>query len=286
MGVNWAKVKPGDIINGYRFMGTNAAAEHADQTKWAPLTGDEFLKTLAPADAAQVRALADGRMQFPGSFALRSPYWTTRLEQVSQYDPSFDAVNYGARAKTRGDFTAGKAAQNIRSLNTAIGHLGRLNDLIEGTAGHSGFPGATLVNAGVNAIEKSMGDPGVTNYEQAASALGSELTTTFRGGMGAEQDVTRWISQLDPNLSTEQKKEAVKNIADLLRSRVEALTDQYRVGMGRSSDLPPGLNPKALALFQKLSGQAGPTGQTPSVPQGIDPKLWQHMTPEERALWQ
>jgi hypothetical protein len=23
-----------------------------------------------------------------------------------------------------------------------------------------------------------------------------------------------------------------------------------------------------------------------SAPQGVDPSLWQHMTPEERALWQ
>lgn len=41
----------------------------------------------------------------------------------------------------------------------------------------------------------------------------------------------------------------------------------------------PGAGPKRFDLSQKDAG-----GQ--SVPSGIDPKLWQHLTPEERALWQ
>jgi hypothetical protein len=92
------------------------------------VNGQDFLKTLNPTTAQQVKALAEGRMQFPAGFALKSPYWQNMLSAVSQYDPSFDAINYNARAKTRSDFTSGKAAQTINALNTVACHEGDLSD--------------------------------------------------------------------------------------------------------------------------------------------------------------
>jgi hypothetical protein len=59
-------------------------------------------------DAAQVKALAEGRMAFPTGTALKSAYWQDMLQKVAQFDPSFDAVNYNARAGTRKAFTSGK----------------------------------------------------------------------------------------------------------------------------------------------------------------------------------
>src|SRR6185295_7064011 len=73
----------------------------------ADLHGDEFLKTIPAQIGRQVKALAEGRQQFPASFALKSRYWQQMIGLVSQYDPSFDAVNYNARSKTRNAFTAG-----------------------------------------------------------------------------------------------------------------------------------------------------------------------------------
>ena len=90
------------------------------------LSGEDYLKTLPKPQADQVKALAEGRMQIPGGFALKTPYWQQMMTHVSQYDPNFDTVNYNARAATRKDFTSGKSAQNITSFNTAIGHLDHL----------------------------------------------------------------------------------------------------------------------------------------------------------------
>jgi hypothetical protein len=55
--------------------------------------GPAFLQTLSPPDAELVKALAEGRLAFPGGFALKAPWWQQKLEQVAQYDPSFDATN-------------------------------------------------------------------------------------------------------------------------------------------------------------------------------------------------
>jgi len=223
-------------------------------------SGDEFLAKLPPNIGSQVKALADGRMAFPGGMALKTPYWQQMLQAVSQYDPNFDAVNYNARAKTRSDFTSGKNAQNIKSLNTAIGHLGTLDSQIGATASHGLTPLNYLQNAGAELT----GSAGPTQFKQTATALASELTQVFRGSGGAEADVKRYLSELNPNASLEQKKAAINNIVDLLQSRLAAIGDQYNQGMGKTEDPLTLLNPKAQNVIKGLA--ASPT--QPTAPHG------------------
>jgi hypothetical protein len=224
------------------------------------LTGPDFLAKLRPADAATVKALASGRMAFPSGAALKSPYWQNMLNSVAHYDPEFDAINYQSRASTRKDFTSGKSSQNIKALNTALGHVGQLYDQIGGTASHGGFPLATTVNAIQNAYERSAGDSGVTKYDQTAGAVSSELTQVFRGSGGAEADVKRYLGELSSNASEEQKKEAIKNIAGLLNSRLQAIGDQYQKGMGTSAEPLKILDDHAQQVLGNIMGTGGPSG--------------------------
>jgi hypothetical protein len=245
--------------DGTSTFGTGAASN---------LSGDAFLGTLPPAQQAQVKALADGRMQFPGGFALKSPYWQQMLSAVSQYDPSFDGVNFNARASTRKDFTSGKSAQNIKSLNTAIGHLGALDSQIGGTASHSFTP----LNAAENYLSSTLGgDAGPTRFSQTAGALASELTAVFRGSGGAEADVKRYLAELNPNASLEQKKAAVQNITELLSSRLAAIGDQYNKGLGRTEDPLSLLDPKAAGVLQRIQGGSGDTAANASAQTGNAP---------------
>lgn len=218
-----------------------------------PVTGDAFLKTLPLPLAAQVKAMSEGRQQLPSSFVLKTPYGQALMGALARYDPDgYDYVSAGSRYATRKDFTSGKAAQNIRALNTAIGHLGTLNQQIPGTASHGGFPLATAVNWAENEILKSAGDPGITNFDQTRGALASELTQVFRGSGGAEADIARELEHLSPNASEAQKRASVKNIAELLNSRLEALGDQYKQGMGVAKDPLELLHPKAKKSFLDL----------------------------------
>jgi len=195
----WVSDGKGNLINrdtGDRKVDPTSPGAGGSPTGNTALSGEPYLQTLPAARAAQVKAMLDGRMAFPTAFALKTPYWQSMIADAAQVDPTFDAVNFAARVKTRQDFTSGKNAQNIKALNTAIGHLGRLDSQIPGTSGLSGFPGATLVNQGVNMFNRSSGDPGVTNFDQTASALATELTAVFRGTGGAEADVKRYLDQL------------------------------------------------------------------------------------------
>lgn len=219
------------------------------------LTGPDYLKHMPHAKAAQVQALVEGRMAFPTGRAAASPYWQEMLSAAAHVDPSFDAVNYNARNAVRKDFTSGKSAQNIKALNTAIGHLGQLNDQIDGTASHGGLPGATAVNAVQNFLAQSSGDSGITNFRQTAGALSGELTQVYRQSGGAEADIQRYLSELSPNASREQKQAAVKNMLGLLKSRLDALNDQYVKGMGTDKYQLPILDDHA----KKVIGAVDPT---------------------------
>jgi hypothetical protein len=215
------------------------------------LTGADYLKSLPSDVAAQVRALAEGRQAFPTGKAASSPYWQQRMAAVAQFDPEFDTINYNARNATRKDFTSGKSSANIKALNTAIGHLGQLGDQIGGTYSYGGFPGAQTVNHIGNALARSSGSSGITKFEQTAGALAGELTQVYRQSGGAEADIQRYLTELDSGQSLEQKKAAVANMAGLLKSRLDAINDQYVKGMGTTAQPLQVLDPHAVDTLKK-----------------------------------
>lgn len=260
---------------GYRFKGSNLEpipGGPADPNKDAPtvgaspVSGPDYLKQLDAGTANMVKALAEGRKAFPAGAALRAPYWQEMLAHVSNYDPGFDEVNYTSRSATRRDFTSGKAANNIRALNTAIGHLGHLSEQVDGTASHS----LTPVNALENTALRLTGNPGPTNFDATVSALAGELTAVYRGSGGAEADIQRYVQQLSPNASKAQKVGTIRNIVGLLKSRLDALNDQYRQGMGTTAQQLQLLDPQAQLIVNHLGGfdAAGAPGNGPPPPGG------------------
>ncbi len=218
----------------------------------ANVHGDDYLKAINPIQAQEVKALAEGRMQFPAGAALRSPYWQGLLRDVGQFDPSFDAVNYNARAATRKDFTSGKSAQNITSFNTAIGHIGRLADSAEKLSNRS-FP---AWNSLANLASSQVGKPEVNNFNVSKQAVIDELTRSFRGSGGSQTEINEWSKRLDASQSPEQLRGAVKEAVGLLRSRIDAVGEQVPARHGH--DQGPGR--AALAGGAEDAGEAGGAG--------------------------
>jgi hypothetical protein len=194
------------------------------------LFGPDYLKTLSQSDQNMVKALSEGRLAFPQGAALRAPFWQEKLSQVAQFDPTFDATDFNARAKGRANAISGKLGQSNNALNTALGHAGTLYEQIGGTASHGGFPFATTVNAVQNAYEKGRGEAGITNFTDTASKLADEMEAVYRNGGGAEQGVVRQLKNLDPNMSLEQKQGVIKNAMELLASKMAANISQYNFG--------------------------------------------------------
>jgi hypothetical protein len=260
-------------------------AKHPKTAAAGTVFGPDYLKTLPGPDQELVKALAEGRLAFPGGFALKAPWWQQKLEQVAQYDPSFDATNFNNRAKARAALLTGKMGGSANALNTAIGHLGLLSQQIGGTASHDFVP----LNAIENAAAQTFGSSGVTNFKDTAKKLADELESVYRNGGGTEQGVMRQLSSLNPNASLEQKQGIIKNALELLASKQAANLYQYGLAGGKPAvDLldpaarkvldqfpdirdkyfgqsDPALTPAATALIQQNGGT--PPSAPPDTPQ-------------------
>lgn len=216
------------------------------------LRGEDYLKALPASRAAMIKGYAEGRIAFPGSFSLRSPFWQKMVADITQYDPSFDAVNYNSRSRTRTSFTSGKDAQNITAFNTAIGHLGSMLNAGEKLDNFGGV--LTLANPLRNVMLSASGDPRVKEFNVAAQAVASELTRAFRGTGGSLTEIQDWKKYLDAAGSPEQIRGAIKMGVDLLASRINAVGEQYRRGMGTTADVTELLTPAAKKTLQALPG--------------------------------
>jgi hypothetical protein len=200
-----------------------------------------------------IKALAEGRQAFPVGRALGSPQLQGLIRQVAQYDPSFDAVNYQSRAKVRENFTSGSAAQQINSLNTAIGHLKELSAATD-ALGNTSIP---YLNTAKNYLAQQAGSSAPTNFDAVANKVAQETTRVWRGTGGSEADIKADRDILTRNNSPEQIHGAISEIGHLFESKLQALQDQYRQGMGISDIkmLTPESRSTLDLLEQRASGQ-------------------------------
>lgn len=230
-------------------------------------TGDAFLQTLDKPVADQVKALADGRMAFPSGFALKSPYWQHMIQAVSQYDPSFDAINYNARGKTRNDFTSGKSATQINAMNTVIGHLKSLSDSADGLNNTRFVP----LNTYVNMAESAIGDPRYKQFDTTKKAVVDELTRVWRGNGGSEGDIKTWSDQINSANSPAQLHGVINQIGELLESKINAMGEQYKQGMGTAGNPIQLVTPQAGQVLKVLHNRAAGTKDSSSNGAGLPP---------------
>lgn len=223
------------------------------------LSGDDLLGSLPKPTADQIKALAEGRMQFPSGMALKTPYWQQMLSNVAQYDPQFDAINYNARAKTRADAVSGVLAKTNNALNTGIGHLTQLSDAVGGLNNTS----SQTVNAVKNAISKEFGGTGVTDYKSVVDRVAPEITKIWRGTGGSEKDIERDIETLSSSNTPEQLHSAINNIAELMKSKLDANASQYQQGMGTAAKNTQFITPQAAKQLETLAARKGGNSAAP-----------------------
>lgn len=234
----------GQVVNGYQFSG----GDPNDQASWKMLSGDAFMKTLAPQDSTMVKAMTEGRLQ-PPSFALRSPYWQEKLQQAAQYEPGFDFTTWGRRAATAKDFGSGKSAQNLTSLSQVMHHMDTLHDAMIALHNHDFTP----ENWAGNVWEPIAGDPRVNNFNVARDAVANELTRVFRGTGGNESDIQSWKQNFSPNASPAQMSGAIKQAMGLINGRIDALQNQYQRGMSTKANVTDFMSPESKSIYQRFS---------------------------------
>jgi hypothetical protein len=196
---------------------------------------------------------------------MRSPQGQRLMRDVAQYEPGFDLTTWKHRNDTANDFSKGKMADNVRSLKTTIGHYDTLLDKVDGLHNTS-FP---LINAGANAFNENIYDPNgvVKGFDTARNAVANELMKVFRNTGGSVTEVKDWERTLDAASTPAQFNEAISTGLHLLRSRLDAVGEQYAQGMGKLKngfDPMELLGPENAARLARIEQRLG--GRAPAAP--------------------
>ena len=227
----------------------NSALE-PNQAALSGVSGKDYLSMLPASEANIIKALDEGKMNPPSSFALKSPYWQKIYNDWAQYNPNLDAVNYGSRYSTRRDFTSGASAKNLNALNTAIGHLGQLSNAVK-ELNNGNF---TPWNAFANYLSQKAGKPAVTNFDTTKQAVANEMMRVFRQAGASDAEIQEWAKPISSSNSPDQLNGAIRTAANLLQSRIEALNNTYNRGMGTANvdTLSAFISPHARQVLDSL----------------------------------
>lgn len=216
-------------------------------------TGDEFLATLPPGLAAQLKAV--GTYRQPAPAGRTSPTGIKFMSLVNQAYPSFDASQYGAKTKARNDFTTGKNGNTVRSLNVAVQHLDQLGQLSDAMANGN----MQLVNRVGNFIASQTGNPAPTNFNAAKQLVGDEIVKAIVGAGGGVSDREEAAHNISSASSPAQLAGVIKTYQGLLSGQLVGLRQQYHKSTGLD-DFEDFLAPETRA---KLEAHGMATGGAP-----------------------
>jgi len=241
-------------------VGPQGQQQGQSQQNVSDLHGADFLATLDPQMAGQVKAIVEGRAPYPAGMLLKTPYGQRLATYVTQADPSFETGNATTRTKLRNEFSTGgpsSPAFAITAGNTAIGHLGELSDAAEGL-NNSSIPTVNgVVNWGAQALG---GGTNVTRFNNILGRFAEEATKFYRGTGGTEADVQRDIANLNSAQSPAQLRTAIAAQARLMQSKIDALQDRWRTGMGPNVPDFPIVTPHSRESMDRITLRGANSG--------------------------
>lgn len=212
---------------------------------------EEILAQLDPPTRELIVGITNYKLSPARVTSIRGGRRERIIGLAMMYDPSFDMSQYPARQKLRADFTSGKGAANLRSLNTAIGHLdslGRSADKLDNSP-------IQLWNKIANFTLAQTGDPRIVEFNNTANAVAGEMATIFKNTSGTDQEIKAWREQLSSSQSPEQIHGAINQLIELMASRMEALAGQWQSGMGKPKDFRF-LNDKSEKILREFGAGA------------------------------
>jgi hypothetical protein len=221
-------------------------------------TGDRKIDPTASADAVAnpdlVKAIIDGRAPAPtANRAATDPKWQAAMAEAMAQDPTLDAANYGKRVKTLADFATGAAAKTKTALNTALGHAGDLDGQIDALH-NSGIQPLNVVG---NAVGTRISDDrraAINTFNLTKEALMHEAMKVFSGSAGSLTEFEQLANTLEANDGPKSQHAVVRKLVGLLASKMDALGEQYKTGMGKELDQSQIMSPHAQDVFAKISG--------------------------------
>lgn len=260
---------------------------------------DDPYSGVPPAMRGNVKQMVEGRAPVPAGAAMRNPQIMEMMRHANTVDPEFDASKWSARKVFRDGLA--KTAPNSpggqrNAINTMAGHLAEVSDSLAGL--HNWDLGVRPLTQGANYLRGMTTEQSakVTALLNNLAKFGAEETKFYAGAPGTGHERQSAHETYDPNKSPQEHAAALLSSLGLFKDKASILDRQKNEIFGKhGSDLAI-LSPEAEQAFERVRANADRLiGKRPAkqeaaqaipAPAGIDPKLWNVMTPQERALWQ
>lgn len=207
-----------------------------------------------------VQQILDYRAQLPPA-GRNNPTNTAIRYWVNALDPQHDDSTFPARNKMMTGMTSGKEGQQINAVNTALGHVGVLNDAIDGLQNHD----TKILNDVGNRLGIQFGSKSgdaTAMFNTIVHRVGPELAAAYIQGGGGEGERGTTAADFDASLAPSILHGNTAITAKLLRSKIGSLENQYKNTMGRDDFQQRFLTPEAQSTLNKLSPQANSTQLT------------------------
>lgn len=230
-----------------------------DTVNLSPEMIQQSLKQRNPGHYAFLESIKNGNIDLKGR---SSKEMQKVMEEVQTMWPGTNMTMVQSRIKTRNDFTSGKESQNIKALNTAIGHLDALHKIIPDLHNTD----SSWWNAPAQAFEQGTGiglNPAVKRFQFTKNALSGELATVFKSTGGTDTEISNISKNINEADSPKNLEEVTKAAVELLNSRLAASESKWKNTFFQEDDPEfPVLNDKSREIISRLGGesQAGGTG--------------------------
>lgn len=241
--------------------------DYGDMSK----TGDAYLATLPPNEAAIVKQMGDYKMAPPSSFALSKPIWGSRIAGATQYNPDFDQSSWSGRVAGVKDFAAGKSSEMVRSANQTLHHVNALLDSAD--ALHNGdYPSVNWVGNKFNEATGG-GEPGA--FKTNAHAVAEEMSKVFKGSNMSDAEIHAWEDNLSPNMSPAQQRAQIGKLSELLHGSLQALEEKRVASIGQvaADKAGPLIKDEGQAVLKRIGGWLKSGAAPGALPSGWSVKV-------------
>jgi hypothetical protein len=208
-------------------------------------TGEEFLATIPKEWRTTVQKIAAYDEDPAKVTTMRSGQREKVMQWVNQYNPEYKADQFAIRRPTRQAFTTGTQGQQINAMNTALGHLDQIGNVIDALNHGSFVPG----NQAYDWLRTTFGSDAVTNFNNIKGAVAGELGKVLKGVV-TEGEIERMDKNIRTAGSPEQLRGAIKTNIPIMGSKLAALNYQYHQAMG-PNDPFSALSPDSKRVLTK-----------------------------------
>lgn len=176
----------------------------------------------------------------------------------------YDATIYGGKQGMRNYMTFGKGAELVTQGNTAVAHLGELEDTIQNLAKYASDSGVPFGNAWLNqariAAARGTGSPlaqAIAQFDAVRKKYSAEATKFYAGvGGGGEGEREQAEQQFDAASSPEELLATTQSQIGLLEGKIKALQTQWHTAMdrnGRKAEDFPIVSPDSQKVIDRVN---------------------------------